>query len=384
MSKILFISNISNRITTFVTASISAVHDLKMEFYQAANWNGAQNDQIEKDEEKFGIKIINLPISRNPFDKSNLSAYKQLVEFIKQEKIDYIHCNTPTGGILGRLAGKKCKVKKVIYQAHGFHFYKGAPKKNWLVYYPVEKWLAKYTDALITINKEDFELASKKFRLRNNGKVYYVAGVGIDSKQYLSDGKLRDEKRAELNLKASDIALISMGDLIERKNYDTAVRAVAETKNKNIHYFICGKGPEEEKLKNLCASLDVENQVHFLGFRSDIKELLNASDIFLFTTKQEGLPRSMMEAMASGLPCIASKIRGNTDLLENTDGGYLCESTDYKDFAERINIFANDKNLRENAGKSNLITIQKFSTDTVSKDLKEIYSEEFCGGGSLK
>ena len=314
-----------------------------------------------------------------------MSAYKQLVEFIKQEKIDYIHCNTPTGGILGRLAGKKCMVKKVIYQAHGFHFYKGSPKKNWLVYYPVEKWLAKYTDALITINKEDFELASKKFRLRNNGKVYYVAGVGIDSKQYLSDGKLRDEKRAELNLKASDIALISMGDLIERKNYETAVRAVAEAKNKNIQYFICGRGPEEEKLKNLCASLGVENQVHFLGFRSDIKELLNASDIFLFTTKQEGLPRSMMEAMASGLPCIASKIRGNTDLLENTDGGYLCESTDYKDFAEKINIFANDKNLRENAGKSNLITIQKFSTDTVSKDLKEIYSEEFCGGGgSLK
>ena len=381
MSKILFISNISNRITTFVTASISAAHDLKMDFYQVANWHGAEKGQIEKDEEKYGIKIKNLPISRNPFDKSNLSAYKQLVEFIKQEKIDYIHCNTPTGGILGRLAGKKCKVKKVIYQAHGFHFYKGAPKKNWLVYYPVEKWLAKYTDALITINKEDFELASKKFRLRNNGKVYYVAGVGIDSKQYLLDGKLRDEKRAELNLKASDIALISMGDLIERKNYDTAVRAVAETKNKNIHYFICGKGPEEEKLKNLCASLGVENQVHFLGFRSDIKELLNASDIFLFTTKQEGLPRSMMEAMASGLPCIASKIRGNTDLLENTDGGYLCESTDYKDFAEKINKFANDKNLRENAGKSNLITIQKFSTDTVSKDLKEIYSEEFCGGG---
>ena len=381
MSKILFISNISNRITTFVTASISVAHDLKMDFYQVANWNGAEKGQIEKDEEKYGIKIINLPISRNPFDKSNFLAYKQLVEFIKQEKIDYIHCNTPTGGILGRLAGKKCKVKKVIYQAHGFHFYKGAPKKNWLVYYPVEKWLAKYTDAIITINKEDFELADKKFRLRNNGKVYYVAGVGIDTKEYLSDGKLRDEKRAELNLKASDIALISMGDLIERKNYETAVRAVAEAKNKNIQYFICGKGPEEEKLKVLCNSLNIENQVHFLGFRSDIKELLNASDIFLFTTKQEGLPRSMMEAMASGLPCIASKIRGNTDLLENTDGGYLCESTDYKDFAEKINILANDKQMRENAGKSNLITIRKFSTDTVSKEIKEIYSEEFCGGG---
>ncbi len=381
MSKIIFITNLANKIGSFSIAGIEAAKNTEINFYMCANWQNTDLYQIKSFEEKYGIKIINLPISRNPFDKSNFLAYKQLVEFIKQEKIDYIHCNTPTGGILGRLAGKKCKVKKVIYQAHGFHFYKGAPKKNWLVYYPVEKWLAKYTDALITINKEDFELADKKFRLRNNGKVYYVAGVGIDTNEYLSDGKLRDEKRAELNLKASDIALISMGDLIERKNYETAVRAVAETKNKNIQYFICGKGPEEEKLKALCNSLNIENQVHFLGFRSDIKELLNVSDIFLFTTKQEGLPRSMMEAMASGLPCIASKIRGNTDLLENTDGGYLCESTDYKDFAEKINVLANDKQMRENAGKSNLITIQKFSTDTVSKEIKEIYSEEFCGGG---
>ena len=151
-----------------------------------------------------------------------------------------------------------------------------------------------------------------------------------------------------------------------------------------MQYFICGKGPEEENLKALAESLGVAKQIHFLGFRSDIKELLAAADIFLFTTKQEGLPRSMMEAMASGLPCIASKIRGNTDLLDGTEGGYLCESTDYKDFAEKINILAKDKSLRENAGKSNLITIQKFSTDTVSEEIKEIYSEEFCGGGSLK
>lgn len=377
----LYILNVAERINSFSYSSILASKDIISDYHIAGNWGYKSDSQLHEDELKYGIKIHQVNINRSPYSLENIKALKEIKKIIKDNNIEVIHCNTPTGGILGRLAGKKCKVKKVIYQAHGFHFFKGASKKNWLVYYPVEKWLAKYTDALITINKEDFELASKKFRLRNNGKVYYVAGVGIDTKEYLSDGKLRDEKRAELNLKASDIALISMGDLIERKNYDTAVRAVAETKNKNIHYFICGRGPEEEKLKALCNSLNIENQVHFLGFRSDIKELLNASDIFLFTTKQEGLPRSMMEAMASGLPCIASKIRGNTDLLENTDGGYLCESTDYKDFAEKINILANDKQMRENAGKSNLITIQKFSTDTVSKEIKEIYSEEFCGGG---
>ena len=376
MSKILFISNISNRITTFVKASIAAAHSLDLDFYQAANWNDAEPMQIDKDEKEYNIKIKNVPISRNPLSKANLIAYKELVGFIKKENIDYIHCNTPTGGILGRLAGKKCKVKKVIYQAHGFHFYKGAPKKNWLAYYPVEKWLAHHTDALITINSEDFELAKTKLKLRRNGKVYYVPGVGIDTTQYALSAKAREEKRIELKLAENDVALISMGDLIERKNYDTAIRAIAEANNPALQYFICGKGPEEENLKALAECLGVSEQIHFLGFRSDIKELLAAVDIFLFTTKQEGLPRSMMEAMASGLPCVASKIRGNTDLLEGTDGGYLCETIDVSAYAEALNHLANDKILREAMGRNNLITIQKFSIETVNEEIRKVYESE--------
>ncbi len=377
MSKILFISNISNRITSFVTASISAAHSLDIDFYHAANWQDAEKSQIEIYEKMYNIKIKSVPISRNPLAKTNLTAYKELVEFIKKENIDYIHCNTPTGGILGRLAGKKCKVKRVIYQAHGFHFYKGAPKKNWLVYYPVEKWLARYTDALITINSEDFELAKAKLKLRKNGKVYYVHGVGIDTAQYNLSEKSREEKRLELGLGENDVALISMGDLIERKNYDSAIRAVAEANTPALQYFICGKGPEEENLKALVQSLGVAEQIHFLGFRSDIKELLTAADVFLFTTKQEGLPRSMMEAMASGLPCVASKIRGNTDLLDGTDGGYLCEATDVSGYAERLRLLASDKALRETMGRNNLIAVQKFNTETVREELRKVYETEF-------
>ena len=381
MSKILFISNISNRITTFVTASIAAAHDLDMDFYQAANWQNVDPSKIAAEEKAYDIKIKSVPISRNPLAKTNWAAYKELVAFIKQEEIDYIHCNTPTGGILGRLAGKKCKVKKVIYQAHGFHFYKGAPKKNWLVYYPVEKWLAHYTDALITINSEDFELAKTKFRLRKNGKVYYVPGVGIDTSQYNPSETSREEKRIALGLSESDVALISMGDLIERKNYDAAIRAIAQANEPKLQYFICGKGPEEENLKALAESLGVTKQIHFLGFRSDIKELLVAADIFLFTTKQEGLPRSMMEAMASGLPCVASKIRGNTDLLEGTEGGFLCETVDVAAYAGKLKLLANDKALREKMGENNLITIQKFSIETINKEVRKIYESELSKTG---
>ena len=380
MSKILFISNISNRITTFVTASISVAHDLKMDFYQVANWHGAEKGQIEKDEEKYGIKIKNLPISRNPFDKSNLSAYKQLVEFIKQEKIDYIHCNTPTGGILGRLAGKKCKVKKVIYQAHGFHFYKGAPKKNWLVYYPVEKWLAKYTDALITINKEDFELASKKFRLRNNGKVYYVAGVGIDSKQYLSDGKLRDEKRAELNIPLDAFVIISVGELNENKNNKVIISALEKLKNKNIHYILCGVGDKKDELSAMAQSAGISENIHFLGYRTDIKALYNASDCFVMPSYREGLSRSAMEAMASGLPCILSDIRGNRDLIENGSGGFLCKPDDASGFSEAISKLFSNSLLCEKMKEYNLKKIKDFDTSVVEKEIREIYINELIRG----
>lgn len=382
MSKILFISNCANKVGSFSVASLTAAKNLEYDFYIAANWSNASDTQIRDDEKKFGIHIIHLDIDRKPYSLHNIKVYKQLVGFIKKEKIDYIHCNTPIGGILGRLAGRKCKVKKVIYQAHGFHFYKGAPKLNWLLYYPVEKWLAHYTDALITINQEDYELTKNKFKLRNGGKVYYVPGVGIDISQYNLEDKHRCEKRAELSLSETDIALISMGDLIERKNYSTAIQAIAEAKNPNLQYFICGKGPEEANLKSLADKLGISSQIHFLGFRSDIKELLAASDIFLFTTKQEGLPRSMMEAMASGLPCIASRIRGNTDLLDGADGGLLCEPTDVSDYADKLNLLASDSEKRSKMGINNLLTIQKFNIETISEKTQQIYDKEFGGGGN--
>ena len=374
--KILFISNISNKITSFATASICASKKMGFDFYQSANWSGAEDGQIEQDEVEYGIKIYNAPIARSPFSKSNIKAYKQIKKLIRDENIDYIHCNTPVGGLIGRLAGKKCKVKKVIYQAHGFHFYKGAPKKNWLIYHTIEKWMAHRTDAIITMNNEDYESA-KKFKLRNGGKVYLVHGVGIDLSLYENIEVERTEKRAELGLGENDVAFISMGDLIVRKNYSVAIKALAKSENKNAHYFICGRGPLENELKELAKSLGVENQVHFLGFRTDIKELLVAADVFLFTSLQEGLPRSMMEAMASGLPCIVSKIRGNVDLMENGTGGYLCGSTDVDAFAKAIAELTNNSELRQKMSEYNLEHIKEFDVSVVEKEIEKIYSEVF-------
>ena len=373
MSKILFISNETNRITSFATASIAASHALGMDFYQVANWHDTDPEFISSEEKKYGIRINNFCISRNPFAKCNLTAYKEIVDLIKKEKIDYIHCNTPTGGLLGRLAGKECKVKKVIYQAHGFHFYQGAPKKNWLMYYPIEKRLARYTDALITINSEDYTLAKNKFKLRNNGKVYYVPGVGIDVEEFKKIEADNEDKRAEFGLKDSDFICISAGDLVARKNYETAIRAIEKVADKNVHYLICGIGPEEESLRKLSVEKGVENRVHFLGYRKDVRELMKISDLFLFTSHQEGLPRSTMEAMASGLPCVVSKIRGNVDLVDEGKGGFLLAPTDADGFASAIEKLYGSQAMQNEMRGYNLEKIKEFDSSVVEEEIKNIY-----------
>lgn len=229
--KLLFISNIAGEtaVSSFSKADIIAAKRLGIEFHLAENFDLTPESARKSDEDLYGIKIHHIDFVRAPYNPRNIKAYKQLVKIVKKEKIDVIHCNTPVGGLLGRLAALKSGINKVIYQAHGFHFYKGAPLKNWMIYYPIEKWLAHYTDVLITINQEDYDLAKRKFKLRNDGKVYNVPGVGIDTSQYNLDAKVRNKKRAELGLSETDYAVISMGDLIERKNYSTAIQAIAES-----------------------------------------------------------------------------------------------------------------------------------------------------------
>ena len=382
MKRILFITNFAdkhqydNKITSFSKASYEAAKRLGMEFHINTN-----KKVLTPDDDNIDVCYHYAGIYRNPFSKDVVKAYQELCEICRENQYDIIHCNTPIGGFLGRIVGKKYNVPRVIYQAHGFHFYKGAPLKNWLLYYPVERWLAHYTDAIITINNEDYDRA-KKFKLRNNGKVYYVPGVGIDTSQYHTDRECRIEKRKELGLGVDDVALISMGDLIERKNYPVAIEAIAKAKNPKLQYFICGTGPEKEKLMILAQKRGVESQIHFLGYRNDIKELLQAADIFLFTTLQEGLSRSLMEAMASGLPCIASKIRGNTDLLNGSNGGILCDSLE--NYVEAIDKLVKDFSLRKQMSVNNLKAIQRYSIEEISKKIEDTYTSEFSVRGGIR
>lgn len=356
------------RTSSFAEASLYAADHFGYRLYMGINRVYA--DRLKS--EKYDIVYYNQHIYRKVFDiKNNWIAYRNLCYFLKSHpEIEVIHCNTPIGGVLGRICGKKYH-KKVIYTAHGFHFYSGSPFLNRLLYKQIEKLLARKTDCLITINQEDYE-AAMKFRLAKGGKVYKVNGVGIDLASFDSVKVDRIEKRKSLGIANDAIVGIVVGDLNENKNVETLIRALSYA-DKRIHLLICGFGPLEQKLKQIAGIGGVAERCHFLGFRTDVKELYLASDMFVFASQREGLPRSTMEAMLAGLPCVVSKIRGNVDLIEENRGGLLVPAKDVDSFAKAMTIMAQDPSMREHFGAHNKEHIKQYDMNVVKKQMIDIF-----------
>lgn len=317
------------------------------------------------------IKLHHIPITRNPLTFSNIKALKSIMDIIENNDIDYVHCHSPSGGLVGRLASYLSGVKKVIYTAHGFHFYKGAPLKNWLVYYPVEFLLSYITDAIFTINKEDFQLASNKM---NAKRTYFLEGIGIDLNNFIE----KDTNCLnECSNSKRKIVITTIGEFIDRKNYSTALLAISKLKGVDYHYNICGVGEKFEEMTNYANELGISDNVSFLGYRKDIPAILNSTDIFLFTSYQEGLPVSIMEAMACGLPVVCSKIRGNVDLIDRDQGGILCNPNSPEEFSNAITKLAISDSLRNSYGMYNRKKIYSYSNIELGKKVNSIYTEIF-------
>ena len=369
MKKMLFISNITNRITNFSLPSIAASQSLGYKFHLAANCSGFMDDASE-----YNIIIRHIDIHRNPFSIRNIKAYKQLMSLIKEEKFDVIHCNTPIGGVLGRLCGRKAKVPKVIYTAHGFHFYRGAPLINRTLFKWAEMWMAHYTDAEITLNQEDYQVA-QTLKLRKGGKVYYIPGVGVDTSIINQANAKRKEIIEAIGADNNSILIISTGELNKNKNNEVIIKALEKLKNPDIHYLICGVGDKRSELYSIAKDYGLEGSVHFLGYRTDIPQLLKSCDIFVMPSYREGLSRSIMEAMAAGLACVVSNIRGNVDLIKDGEGGYLCRPDDIEGFALAISKLSQNAELREDMRKYNLEAVKNFDVENIKNMMRDIYQE---------
>ena len=360
------------RTTSFEAPCMWAASQLGMKLYMGINRTYAP----ELKSVDYDITFYNQHIYRNIFDIKEIKiGYDNLCCFLEAHPdISVVHCNTPIGGVLGRICGKKYG-KKVIYMAHGFHFYKGAPLLNRTIFKFIEKWMAHKTDCLITINQEDYE-AAQRFKLYKGGKVYKVKGVGVDLNSFDGIPVNVKEKRESLGLPKDAVVGIVVGDLNENKNVKTIIRALPLADG-NIHIIICGFGPLESTLKKLAKDLGVDERCHFLGFRTDVKELYLASDIFIFASQREGLPRSTMEAMLAGLPCVVSKIRGNIDLIDENKGGSLFPPKDFDSLAKELTILADNPSLRVKYGTYNKERIKDYDIEVVKKQMLNIYQEVF-------
>ena len=376
--KLLYILNVASRVNNFSHSSMCAAKELGFEFHIAGNWSYKSDEERQTDEKKYGIKIHQIDFERSPLSMKNKEAYKQLLSLMQRENYDAVHCNTPIGGILGRICAKKCKIKKVIYQVHGFHFYKGAPMLNWLVYYPVEKMLGKYTDALVTINREDYERSVRK-KILKNGRIYYVPGVGIDLDAFQVRDGARNQVRSVFGISEKDTVLISVGELNKNKNTTVIISALEKIKDESIHYFVCGVGDERENLEKQVKTAGLENNVHFLGYRNDILDLYAASDIFVMSSFREGLSRSIMEAMTMGLACTVSKIRGNVDMIDENKGGFLCGVNSVDEYALAIDTLCKNTELRESMKKYNFEKIKQFEFGRAKNEIKKVYTEVLGG-----
>ncbi|WP_409302874.1 glycosyltransferase family 4 protein [Peribacillus sp. SCS-155] len=364
--KILYVSTISNTINAFMIPHIEMLLDQGHEVHIACNINR----EISPILLNRGCKVYNIKFQRSPFKKQNIVAYKKLKQLIIEGEYDVVHTHTPVASVCTRLACKKVDNVKVIYTAHGFHFYKGASFKDWLVYYPVERYLARYTDILITINKEDYERANKSFKA---GRIEYIPGVGIDTKKFNEVVVDRTKKRSEIGVPDDAFLILSVGELGERKNHEAIIRAIAMLNDAKIYYIICGQGPLEKHLRDLSKELGIEHQTRLLGVRKDIAEMCKASDLFAFPSKREGLGIAALEAMASGLPIITSNIQGIVDYSVNGKTGYSYSPKNINGFANGIKELKSNKVLRDKMGLYNEDTVERFSIEKSKSKLQNIY-----------
>lgn len=306
-----------------------------------------------------------VPFSRTPFSLSNVKAYITLRKIIKENNYQYICTNTPVGGVIGRLAAisSTCQTK-VVYTAHGFHFYKGAPKLNWMIYYPIERVMARFTDILITINREDYEIA-KFFHLRKGGKVYQIKGIGIDVNHFKNYEINREEERRKYGIESNDILLLNVGELSKRKNQMVIIQMM---KHLDARYklIICGEGALRQIYQEEIDRSKINNRVYLIGNVNDVEKYYKMADIFIFPSLQEGMPCALMEAIASGLPIVASDIRGNNELIHYANGFLVNLSDGSQEFANAVSeVYQCREEYKETY-------LYDFDIDSVRKEVEKI------------
>lgn len=383
--QVLCIASVASNLDNFSRINLDILLSLGCEVTLASNFHSSEDINSQEKTDDFaremrakGVHIVHIDFARS-LKKAGMQVKSVLqVRSLLKREFDLIHCHSPICAVIVRVLAQKYRRKngtKVFYTAHGFHFFCGAPKKNWLFFYPAERALAGRTDVLITINHEDHKRAVRQFHAR---KVVYMPGIGIDTEKFKSASPDRNTMRTGIGIRDDDIMLLSVGELNRNKNHKDVIMALGKIResgcgiSSRLHYCIAGIGGLRDELAVLAEKMGV--CLHLLGFRNDIADIMSVADIFIHPSKREGLPVALMEAMAAGLPAVVTDIRGNTDLIRNGMEGYVIDPEREK-LESAILSLAKDREQREYMGRNACIRIQKFSAKRISRMLLELYSE---------
>jgi glycosyltransferase involved in cell wall biosynthesis len=378
MKKVLFVASVASMIDQFNMDNIHLLQSKGCDVHVAANFSFGSTtsksrvDAFIKELELLNVKIINILFPRRVGSVGlNYKVYKELKSIVNN--YDIIHVHSPIGGFITRLAligNKKNKHLKLIYTAHGFHFFKGSSIVSWMLFYPIEFVLSFFTDVLITINREDYNRSQKLFAC----ETVYIPGVGVDLSKYEKTTVNVFEKRKQLGVPSDSFIVLSVGELCDRKNHKVIIQAISKLSNKDIYYLICGEGNDHEKLKALARKNNVEDNVFFLGFRLDVNEIIKSADCFALPSKREGLGIAAIEAMAAGLPIITSNINGISDYSISGKTGYSFAPNNVGRFAWAINKLYKNRELKEHYGVFNKEIVKKFDICNVHKIMDALYS----------
>ena len=379
MKKILFVTVISGFLPQFEINDVKLLKKMGCEIHYASNFNNPIYTFDKKALMELGIILHQIDIEKNPANLSNLKAIKQIKNLIDDYEIDAISCHNPMGGVAGRVAATLSKRKPyVIYTAHGFHFYDGAPTLNWLLYYTAEKFLARYTDELITINEEDYRRALT-FKLKKGGHVDKIHGVGVDDIKFVPNKDAGIEFRKQLGISDKAFVMLTAAELRENKNHIVVLKALQNMisklhiKDGQLYYLLCGKGPSQAELEEYVNKNGLSNIVKFLGFRTDMPNMLQVADCFVFPSIREGLGVAAVEALLCGVPLVVADNRGTKEYAIDGVNSFVCDAYSASDFERSITKLIKDKVQKEYMAEHCRESAQIFTVHEVQKTMKKVY-----------
>lgn len=369
MGKRILITSTDLMMIQFLVPHVQNLAEHGYEVEIACSEVGGRMNEVREKLKDYTRAIHTVRLVRSPASLTNLKGYQDMKQVINTGKYDIIWTNEPVMGVVTRLAARAARKSgtKVLYMVHGFHFYKGAPLVNWMVYYPVERWASRFCDEIVTINKEDYGRA-KQFHAR---EIRYIHGIGVDTTR-LQKKERQHNIRQELKFQKDDFMILSVGELTKRKNHQVVIRALGEIRDQRIQYLVCGKGKLQDKLQKLSKKQGIEKNVHFLGYRNDVVDICSQADLFVLSSLHEGLSIASLEAMYCGLPIIISDIRGVRDYLEDGVNGYICKSGDVSSFAKAIVLLKKNQHIRESMSNHNRIAVCPYTVENVKVEILEL------------